>query len=247
MVVVIQGANPPTQPLPRLVDFLIWLLGPSAPAGGVKSFAWDAAKLEEIKKKFKPYAPQSGMGCMQACYDVLGILYGQKTATDLRGEVIKNAYVKADALAKANPKLFQQKVEEAKAANPNFTDAQAKTYVRDQWSSPHNTSDHLFELMREKDLAGDKVHTPNKDAEQAIRNMTGNAPGVYFYGMAVNDHHTVTLAVERTADGSQKMYWLDQNNPGLRTEVKAGQLGNTLNGVFGGTTTTNIYAFRPGA
>ena len=178
MVVIIEGAgsHPPTQPLPRLLDFLIWVLGPGASGTGAKSFAWDAAKMDEIKKKFKPYAPDSGMGCMQACYDVLGILFTPKTAAELRDTVIKNAYAKADALAKANPKLFAQKVEEAKAANPALTDAQARQHVRDQWSSPHNTSDHLFELMREKDLAGEKVHTPNKDAEQAIRDMTGNAP-----------------------------------------------------------------------
>jgi hypothetical protein len=63
--------------------------------------------------------------------------------------------------------------------------------------------------------------------------------------MAVNDHHTVTLAVERAADGPQKMYWLDQNHAGLRTKVETGQLGDTLDMMWGGPSTTNIYAFRP--
>jgi hypothetical protein len=77
--------------------------------------------------------------------------------------------------------------------------------------------------------------------------MTANAPGVYFYGLAVNDNHTVTLAVDRAADGSQKMYWLDQNQPHLSHEVKAGDLGRELQGVPGHTTTTNVYPFRPPA
>lgn len=236
----------PSQPLPKLEDFLVWLIR-QIPPPPPKSFKWDAGKLDEVKKKFKPYAPESGMGCMQACYDVLGILFTPKVAGELRAQVITQAYDKAKEWARKNPTELKRRMDAAKTANPDWSDAKARQHVLDQLSSPHNTSDHLFELMKDKGLAGDKVHVANKDVERSLRTMTDDAPGVYFFGLAVKDHHTVTLAVDRAADGSQKIYWMDQNHPGLRTEIKPGKLENALEGVFEGPNTTNIYAYRPPA
>lgn len=234
-------------PLEKLEEFLNLLVAPIAMMAGAAFFSWDKAKLDEIKAKFKPYAPDSGMGCMQACYDVVGILYGGKTSQELSQTVRDRAYAKANATLNKYPEATKKLIADAKAADPTLTDAKARQQVLDRFASNDITSDHTFELMRERGMAGDRVHVADAGAEQAIRQMTGNAPGVYFYGMAVNDYHTVTLAVERAADGTQKMYWMDQHNPGIRTEIKSGALGATLTSVWGDNKTTNIYAFKPPA
>lgn len=237
------GPYSPTQPLPRLEDFLVAVLRLVVPDNRAKRF--DAAKLKEIEKDFRPFAPADGMGCMKAAYEVLDILYGERFSEDLKNEVIKRAYAAADAAR--NTKAFKQKVEEAKAANPNFTDADARHHVREQWASAHNSSDHTFALMAEKGLAGEKVHTPTKDAEQVIRSLTGTEPGAYFFGMAVKDNHTVTLAVKIEPNGKQTMYWLDQTTPGLSKPITDGKLGDALKNTWGYTNSTNIYPLRPPA
>lgn len=242
---------PPNQPLPKLDEFVKWAREKVAPMVGVALYSWDAAKLDEIKKKFVPKTAAGEMGCMKACYNVLGILYSEKVSSQLFARVYGNARQQAKDYAKQNPKALQKHIEKAhaqaaaKKPPQTLTPAMAKWMAIDLMTSPYNSSDHLFQLMAKDDLAGEKVKSPNAGVEQAIRDMTGNQPGVYFYGLAVRDIHTVTLAVERAADGSQKMYWLDQNNPGLRTEIKAGQLGATLQSVPGNPSTTNIYALRP--
>ena len=260
----------PTQPLPRLTLDQSWrvnrlprpgllpgklvldpgventlhqMAAPSIVIGTAQTFP--SATLDEVKNKFRPKTAAGEMGCMKACYNVLGILFTAKVATELRTEVYRRARAQAEAFAKRNPDTLKAKIAAVKDANPKLTDAKARWNAIDIMTSPYNSSDHLFALMGERGLADRKVNSPNAQAEQAIRNMTGDLPGVYFFGMAVRDNHTVTLAVERAADGSQKMFWLDQNNPGLRTEIKAGQLGATLQDVQGHTNSTNIYAFRP--
>jgi hypothetical protein len=100
--------------------------------------------------------------------------------------------------------------------------------------------------MQQKGLAGEMVETPNKDADQVIRELMGNAPGVYMFGMAVKDNHTVTLAVEKAADGTQKMYWMDQMTQGLRREIQPGKLGEALEGVWEGhTDRSKVYPLKP--
>ena len=230
---------------PSVEDTLQHMAARGAVIGTTQTFP--SATLDEIKDKFRPETLAGEMGCMKACYNVLGILYTEKVATELRREVYTRARAQAEAFAKRNPDKLKEKIEQLKAADPKLTDAQARWNAIDHMTSPFNSSDHLFALMGERDLADAKVNSPNSQAEQAIRNLTGDLPGVYFFGMAVRDNHTVTLAVERAADGSQKMWWLDQNNPGLRTEVKAGQLGDKLQNVQGHTNSTNIYPFRPPA
>ena len=236
-------------PLEKLEEFLGLLAAPIAMVAGAAFFSWDKAKLDAIKDKFKPYAPASGMGCMQACYDVLGILYSAETAGTLRKDVFNNAQTKADELIKKFPGAFKGMVDKEMKAHPDLTEAKARENVRNQLISNNNTSDHIFELMRERGMAGERVHVANAGAEQAIRQMTGNAPGVYFFGLAVKDYHTVTMAVERSADGSQKIFWMDQHNPGLRTEIKPGDLAGKLNQVNweSNNNTSNIYAFKPPA
>ena len=200
--------------------------------------------LDEIEKKFHPVRLAGGRGCMQACYGVLAILYTEMVSKELHVEVFKRAKDKANAIAKANPKKLKAQMEELQATKPMLTDEDAKQQVIDKWISNNNTSDHLYRLMGERGMAEEKVNSHNTKAEQAIRSLTGDLPGLYFFGMAVRDNHTVTLAVERAADGSQRMYWLDQNQPGLSKEIKAGQLGTELQGVPGHTESTNIYPFR---
>jgi hypothetical protein len=259
----------PTQPLPRLTLDQPWMeKKPDHPArvpgrlnldpwvedtlrdmrvpdvvmGTSQTFA--PSYLDEIEKKFRPVRLANGMGCMLACYGVLEILYTESVAKEWRKEVYRRAWAKAEAYAKAHPNELNAKTAELKAATPALTDKEARHKVLEAWTSPHNTSDHLYRLMGEKGMAEKVVKTPNAKAEQAVRGMTGDLPGLYFFGMAVNDNHTVTLAVERAADGSQRMYWLDQNTPGLSREIKAGQLGTALQSVQGYTTSTNLYAFR---
>lgn len=203
------------------------------------------AFLDEIDKKFRPVKLPGGMGCMQACYGVLAILYTEKVSKELHVEVFKRAKDWANAWAKANPKELKARMEKLQAGKPMLTDEDAKKQVIDKLISSKNTSDHLYRLMGERGMAEEKVNSPNAKAEETIRGMTGDLPGLYFFGMAVNDNHTVTLAVERAADGSQRMYWLDQNKPGLSREIEAGQLGTVLQRVPGHTTSTNIYPFLP--
>ena len=228
---------------PWVGDTLQDMRGANVVIGTAQTFP--SVYLDEIDKKFAPVRLRHGMGCMQACYGVLAILYTEKVSTELRKEIWQRAWAKAEARAKADPKELEKQMAEAKAADPKLTDKQARRQVMEQWTSPHNTSDHLYRLMGERGLAEQKVNAPNAKAEQVIRSMTGDLPGLYFFGMAVRDNHTVTLAVERAADGSQRMYWLDQNQPGLSREIEPGQLGATLQGVRGHTDSTNIYAFRP--
>lgn len=245
----------PTEALRRL-ELKAWTLRTvkawldrAAPYVGEAFYSWDKGKLDEIKDKFIPKTLPGEMGCMKACYKVLDILYSSKVSKELLDTVLSRAKAKAEAEARRRPDVLKMHMDRAKAeavdADKTLTDAEARHKAIWQMTSPHNTSDHLFQLMGEKGLAGEKVKSPNAQAEQKIRDMTGNGTGVYFFGLAVNDNHTVTLAVERAADGTQKMYWLDQNNPGLRTEIRTGQLGATLQNVTGYTTTTNIYPFRP--
>jgi hypothetical protein len=228
---------------PAVEDRLHQMAAPGIVIGTALTFP--SAALDEIKSKFRPKTAAGEMGCMKACYNVLAILFTAKVSTELRQEVYRRARAQAEAFAKRNPETLKARIAEAKAANPKLTDAQARWNAIDQMTSPYNDSDRLFALMGERGLADPKVNSPNAQAEQAIRNLTGDGPGVYFFGLAVRDNHTVTLAVERAADGSQKMFWLDQNNPGLRTEIKSGQLGATLQNVQGHTNSTNIYPFRP--
>ena len=203
------------------------------------------AYLDQIGKQFRPKKHRDGMGCMEACYGVLTILYAEKVSRELQTEVYKRAWAKAVAHAKAHPDELKAKMAEAMAANPMLLEADARQQIMEKWASPHNTSDHLYALMGERGLAETKVNTPNKNAEATIRSMTGDSPGLYFFGLAVRDNHTVTLAVERAADGSQRMFWLDQNKPGLSKEIRADKLGDALANVPGHTKSTNIYAFRP--
>jgi hypothetical protein len=241
--------TPPNQPLPKLDELIRWGLRQVAPYVGQALYGWDAQKLNDIRDQYDPVKVAGGMGCMLAAYGMLGILYGDKKSEALFKQVYKNAHDKAKAWAKKDPAALAQFVQrahdDAAAKNkPPLTDKQAKDKAIHMMTSPFNSSDHLFALMREQGLAGDRVKTPSADAEQAIAQMAGGGPGVYFFGMAVNDNHTVTLAVERAADGSHKMFWFDQNEPGLNHEVPAGQLGSELQNVHGHTNTTHIWAFR---
>jgi hypothetical protein len=233
--------HPGSQPLPPVEPFLITLLRmvlPDPPDVAAKRF--DTAKLKEVKEGFKPADVPDGGGCMLTTYNVLDTLYGKGFGERLMKETISKAYEKADAEIKANP---------------------ARRPEREQLASKHNTSDLTFALMREKGLAGEKVQTANKDADQVIRQLTPKEPGVYFYGLAIKGHHTATLIVEKAADGTHKMHFLDQYTKydskqdrfeTLRTgesrEIKDGKLGDALsNWVFNGPDTTNIYALRPPA
>jgi hypothetical protein len=242
---------PGNQPLPKLDEFLKFLrdkvVPVVAPLIAEAFYSWDKAKLDDIKSKYVPNTLAGEMGCMKACYQVLGLLYGSDTSRNLQKEVYTRAMDNARAWGKAHPDQLQAKIDAAKAANPALSDADALKSALEGVASNTNTSDHLFQLMAEKDLAGAKVNAQNATAEQTIRNMTANAPGVYFYGLAVNDNHTVTLAVDRAADGTQKMYWFDQNKPGVSHVVDPGKLGSELQDVPGHTTTTNIYPLRPPA
>ena len=201
--------------------------------------------MDEIDKKFRPVKRPDGTGCMQACYGVLAILYTENVSKELLAEVLKRATDEAKAFAKANPKKMKAKMAELQAANPMLTDEDAEQLVMKKLISNNNTSDHLYRLMGEKGMAEKVVNAPNAKAEEAIHGMTGDVPGLFFFGLAVNDNHTVTLAVERAADGSQRMYWLDQNQPGLSREIKGGELGTALQRVKGFTTSTNIYPLLP--
>ena len=261
MVVIIGHMHPGSQPLPKVEPFLITLLRmvlPDPPMAG----RFDASKLDAVKKEFtkEPRNLADGGGCMLSAYDALSALYGPGFSKKLMEEVHARAKEAADNGMKTQ--LFKQKVEQAKAANPNLTDADARKLVWKDWHSAHNTSDHMYALMAEKGLAENKVHTPNKDAEQAIRDMTPPQPGAYYFGLTVKGHHTVTLVVEKFADGTHKMSWLDQHTEydpkhqgggrfesgDTSREIKQGKLGDALdNWVFNGPETTNIYAFRPPA
>ena len=256
----------PTQPLPRLTLMERSLANPGLLPGRLTLDPWvqDTLKdmragnvvvgttqtfpsvfMDEIDKKFRPVKSKDGMGCMQACYGVLAILYTEKVSKELQKEIWDRAWKKAVAYANAHPDELKKKIADAMAANPMLIEKDVKRRIMEGWTSPHNTSDHLYALMGERGLAEKKVNAPNAKAEEAIRSMTGDLPGLYFFGMAVRDNHTVTLAVERAADGSQRMFWLDQNKPGLSREIQSGQLGDTLAKVPGHTNSTNIYAFRP--
>jgi hypothetical protein len=246
--------TPGNQPLPRLDELAKWAaekLRPIvAPIAGKVLFSWDSGKLDEVKDKFIPKTAAGEMGCMKACYNVLGILYGPAKSRELQVEVYRRAYKAAEAWAGRNKEKFDARVEEVKAAaqarNETPSDKEIRRRAIDSFTSPWNSADHLFDLMREKDLAGNKVDVRNTEAEKAIRDMTGDAAGVYFYGMAVRDNHTVTLAVERAADGTQKMYWLDQNHPKASREIAPGKLGETLQAVPGHTSNSHIWALKPG-
>ena len=239
--------HPPDKPLPKLDQWTKWVQGGIASAAAMGLYRWDQAKLDAIKALFKPVPYPGGKGCMMACYDVLRILYGKK-GDELQKEVYRQARAMATQYAKDHPDVFARYVERVKAdvaaGSLKLEGMTIEWHAIDYMTSPYNTSDHLFELMRRQDLAGDRVKSPTADVEQAISGMAGGGPGVYFFGLAVNDNHTVTLAVDRAADGSHKMYWLDQNNPGLNAEVPSGQLGATLQRVQGYAPTTNIYAYR---
>src|SRR5687767_7011566 len=113
-------------PLGKIEEFLNRLITPVAMAAGAALFSWDQAKLDEIKDKFKPYKPANNMGCMQACYDVIGILYGGQVATDLSQTVRDRAYEKARAKAAANKALTTKLIADEKAADPTLTDAKAR-------------------------------------------------------------------------------------------------------------------------
>jgi hypothetical protein len=201
--------------------------------------------IDEIDKKFRPVKHKDGMGCMDACYGVLTILYTEKVSKELRVEVFKRAKDRANAIAKAHPDRLKAEMAKAQAGKSMLTDEDAKQLVINQWISNNNTSDHLYRLMGERGMAEKVVNAPNAKAEEAIHGMTGDAPGLFFFGLAVKDNHTVTLAVERAADGSQRMYWLDQDKPGLSVEIKAGELGTKLQHAPGSTNSTNIYPFLP--
>lgn len=232
-------------PLEKLDDFVKIILVPGTLQAIAKQFQWDKAKLDDIKKQFRPHAPKDGSGCMKACYDVIGILYSEEKAKEIQRTVNGRAIAKANAFMKT--KASDELVKKFMLEKGIEDEAEARRQVRERLISNEITSDHTFGVMREMGLASDKVHVANADAEQSLRAMTGNQPGVYFFGMAVKDYHTVTLAVERGADGSQKMYWLDQQNPGLKTEIKAGQLEKTLNGInyYSNNNTSNLYALKP--
>lgn len=245
--------HPPDQPLPKLAELANFALNKLTPVlqklepiVGPLAYRWGQAKLDDIKSKFKPAKLSGGMGCMLACYDVLGILYGGKRAEALRKELYARALAQAKEDARQHPdrlaKAIEQVIAEAEAKGKPL-EREPKWHALHAMTSPYNTSDHLFELMREKGLAGDRVQSPNADAEATIRNMAAEGPGVYFFGLAVNDNHTVTLGVERAADGSQKMYWLDQRYPGQGKEIPPGQLGAELEDVHGYRSTTNIYPY----
>jgi hypothetical protein len=244
VVVIIGHMHPGSQQLPKVEPFVVTLLRMVLPVPDTAARRFDPAKIREIEKNFKPKSFDNGGGCMLAAYNVLDILYGDKFGEKLMAQVQERARDAANDAAKT--KLFQQQVQQARTANPNLSDAEARQMVWNKWHSANNTSDHMYALMGEKGLAGEKVNTPNKDAEAVIRQLTPAEPGAYFFGMAVRDNHTVTLAVEKSADGTQKMYWLDQTAHGLKREVKQGELGNALqNWVFEGSNSTNIYALRP--
>ena len=203
------------------------------------------AYLVQIEKQFRPTKHKDGMGCMEACYSVLAILYTQKVSRELQKEIWNRAWKKAVAYANAHPGELKQKIADAMAANPMLIEKDVKRRIMEEWTSPHNTSDHLYALMGERGLAEQKVNTPNTKAEATIRSLTGESPGLYFFGLAVRDNHTVTLAVERGSDGSQRMFWLDQNQPGKSRVIHPGELGDKLAEVRGHTESTNIYAVRP--
>jgi hypothetical protein len=242
MVVIVDTSNiPGSQPLPRLEDFLVAILRTVVPAPDTAARRFDLAKLKEIKQGFKPKPMDDGGGCMLTAYNVLDTLYGKGFGKTHMNEVIANAYKKADEEIKKNPGAY-------------------KNMTRDQVAGKYNTSKETFELLGKKGLAGEKVHTANKDADEAIRQLIPPQPGVYAFGMAVRNHHTVTLIVERRADGTQSMHWLDQHTVydpksdtfkterGAPREVKEGKLGDALeNWVFNGPNTTDIYALRPPA
>lgn len=240
--------HPPDQPLPKLQELARWALQRAAPIVGPVLYGWDEAKLDDLKAKFKPKQLAGGMGCMLACYDVLGILYGGQKSKELGKELAQSARAKAEAYAQAHPDVLARNIEKVEAralADGVVLPRSARWHAIDQMTSPFNNSDLLFEMMQKQNLVGDRVKAADADVEQAIKGMAGGGPGVYFFGLAVNDNHTVTLAVKRAADGSQEMYWLDQTTTGLGTVVKTGELADELKGVGGHTTTTNIYPYRP--
>jgi hypothetical protein len=237
-VTIVETNHPGSQPLPRLDDVLIGILVGLLPQPQMAG-RWDASKLTEIKKGFKPKPMDDGGGCMLTAYNVLDTLYGNGYGERLKNKVIARAYQKADEEIKKSPGAY-------------------KNMTREQVASKYNTSDLTYAVMREEGLAGEKVQTANKDADDAIRRLTPSEPGTYVFGLAIKGHHTVTLVVEKAADGTQKMHWLDQhtqydpkqdrfeNGRNQSLEIKDGKLGDALsNWVFHGPDTTNIYPLRP--
>ena len=240
---------PGNQPLPKLDDFVKAvrekLATVVAPVMAQAFYSFDKATLDELRRQYVPDTLAGEMGCMKACYQVLKILYGDNVSKTLQRDLYIQSMKQAEKLTPAAD--VKAKIEALKAANPNLSDRDARRAALETWASNYNSSDHLYKMMAERDLAGTGVPAQNAAAEQTIRNMAAGAPGVYYYGLAVRDNHTVTLAVDRAADGTQKMYWLDQNQPGLSHEVPTGDLGRQLQAVPGHTDSTNIYPLRPPA
>jgi hypothetical protein len=240
---------PGNQPLPKLDEFIKavrdTLRDKVAPVMAQAFYSFDKATLDALKSQYVPDTKAGEMGCMKACYQVLKILYGENVSKGLQRDLYIQSMKQAEKLTPAAK--VQEKIDALKAANPSLSDKDARRAALETWASNYNSSDHLYKMMAERDLAGTGVQAQNAAAEQTIRDMAAGAPGVYYYGLAVNDNHTVTLAVDRAADGTQKMYWLDQNQPGLSHKVDAGDLGRQLQNVQGYTTTTNIYPLRPPA
>jgi hypothetical protein len=240
---------PGDQPLPKLDEFGKWVREKFktvvAPLMAEAFYGFDKTTLDTLKSQYVPNTLAGEMGCMKACYQVLKILYGEKVSKTLQKDLYIQSMKQAERVAPKDQ--VKAKIDALKAANPKLTDQDARRTALESWASNYNSSDHLYKLMAEREMAGTGVNAQNTAAEQTIRDMSANAPGVYYYGLAVKDNHTVTLAVDRAADGSQKMYWLDQNQPGLSHEVKTGDLGGELQKVQGYTDSTNIYPLRPPA
>src|SRR5262245_52209403 len=167
----------PAHPLPRLDELFVGALAGVAKLLGrdkaevdkaatealhrIRQAAvpWDAQKAADIRARFKPNEPSDGMGCMAACYDVLGILYGPQVGGDIRREVYKQALDQAKAYAAAHPGVLNDNIEKVKAAataeGKTLTDQQARNLALEQMTSPFNSADHLFRLMEQRGLAGE--------------------------------------------------------------------------------------------
>jgi hypothetical protein len=204
---------------------------------------WDVAPSRTPGNQPLPKLEDLGRWVLETVRPVVAPVLGQLL---FRWDAGKLDDVKAEFIPKTEEGEMGCMKAAAAAKGQSLTAREIHFRTIDSFTSPWNSADHLFNLMLDKGMAGQMLDARNADADKSIRDMTGDAPGVYFYGMAVRDNHTVTLAVERGTDGSQKMYWLDQNSPNGRV-IEAGKLGEALDSVPGHTPRTHIWAFKPGS
>ena len=94
---------PGDQPLPKLDEFGKWVREKVktvvAPFMAQAFYSFDRAKLDAVKSQYVPKTLPGEMGCMKACYQVLGILYGNDASTKLRRDLYAQSMKQAEKVA----------------------------------------------------------------------------------------------------------------------------------------------------